>query len=380
MDKQTYYSEGLDLKRLGLYFQKKIWIVLLLTIIGGGLGALGFQVVKSINMPIEYEATSKLYITFGIDESGEVYQYYNGYTWNELIHAKPMMTMIMGYLTDYDEDEVKNAISAEIISDIRLLTVTIKGNNEKMVREIQSAVENGLAAYATVSDELSGITTIRSIAPERVYWTDRTTASMIFGAIILGLITLLIFIYLYVIDESIYVQSDLEKRYPYKALGVMPRNQKGLQPYLQELKANIIHSLGDNRNLFFIDIDDHSDLRATDMERILNWEEGGALSGLEDVSGELVWHINEESEDDDLFDIPKDSEWLIVPINSDSLDIERCDSLRENGGAVILVPFGVSSASRKLERVISLMKNQDINIYGIVITEADEEYLGRYYS
>ena len=379
MNKEVYYKEGLDLKRLGLFFQKKIWVVLLMAVLGGCLGAVGFQVVKSIKMPIEYEAVSKLYITFGTDDNGDVYQYYNGYTWNELIHSNPMMTMIMGYLIDYDEEEVKEAISAEIISDIRLLTVTVKGNNEKTVREIQHAVENGLAAYATVSEELSGITTIRTITPERVYWSDRTKASMIFGAIVFGVLTLLIFVYAYVMDEGIYVQSDLEKRYSYKALGVMPRNQKGLQPYLSELKANILYALLDNRTLSFVDIDNHAELRAQDLEKILNWEEAGALGGVENISGELVWHVNDEPEDD-LFDEPKDAEWTIVPMNSDLMDAEKCEYLRKDKGVIILVPFGSSSAPRKLERTISLLENQDVDILGIVITEADEEYLNRYYS
>ncbi len=32
------------------------------------------------------------------------------------------------------------------------------------------------------------------------------------------------------LDDGVYVQADVERRYPYKALGIMTRNQKGFSP------------------------------------------------------------------------------------------------------------------------------------------------------
>lgn len=380
MKNDEFRKEAIDLKRLGLYFSKKIWIVLLMVVIGGAIGALSYQVVKSVNMPVEYQAVSKLYIKFGQDSTGQVYQYYNGYTWNELLDADPILNCIMGYIPTYDKEKVAQATDAKILSDVRLLTVTINGEDEKFVREVQQAVESGLAGYATISDELVGITTIKSVPPTRIYWVDRTSESLVLGAVILGLITLIICIFRFIIDEGIYVQSDITKRYDEKALGVMPRNQKGLQPYLNELKANVLYSIGDRKCLFAIDIDNHADLRAQDFERLLNWEEGGSLSGLEGSSGELVWHVNDQDEFDDLLNIEKEKEWTITVINEGTVNSENLESIRKAKGAILLVPFGVSGATRKLERIISLFKNQGIEIHGIVITEADEQYLNRYYS
>ena len=378
MNNKGFRNEGLDFKRLGLFFQKRIWVVLLVALIGGGLGALSYQVVKSLKMPVEYEATSKMYIKFNVDDNGEVYQYYNGYTWNELLDSDPIMTCIMGYLPGYTKEEVIEATSADILSDIRLLTVTVGGENEKSVREIQNAVQNGLAGYATLSNEIQSITTIRTLAPKRIYWVDKTTTSLIVGAVIFGIAAFLIFLYMFISDDAIYVQSDLEKRYTYRALGVMPRSQKGLLPYLKELKTNIIYLLEGGRKLILIDVDNHADLRAADMEKILNWNEAGVLDGLENVTGELVWHVREES--DDLFEDEEEKEWNIAAVNEDSVSEADCEMMRELGGVMVMVPFGSSSAPRKLERILTFLENQDVNIYGIIITEADEAYLGGYYS
>ena len=145
---EDYKNRGMDLKRFTLYFQKKIWIILLLILVGGMIGAISYRMIRTMKMPVEYESVSKLYITFNQDENGDVYQYYNGYTWNELLDTDPILIAIMNHLTGYEEEEVKDAASAEILSDIRLLTITVKGDSEKMVREIQAAVEEGLADVA----------------------------------------------------------------------------------------------------------------------------------------------------------------------------------------------------------------------------------------
>ena len=158
---EEYLNRGMDLKRLVLYFQKKIWMILLIVALGATIGGVSYRVLRSVKMPVEYETVSKLYIRFGQDETGEVYQYYNGYTWNDLLDADPIMDLIMESLPGYEREEVQAATTAEILSDIRLLTITVIGGNEKFVREIRDAVEEGLVKYADESEELQKIQVIR---------------------------------------------------------------------------------------------------------------------------------------------------------------------------------------------------------------------------
>lgn len=378
--KEDYKNRGMDLKRFTLYFQKKIWLILLLAVIGGSLGAMIYQMVRSMKMPVEYQSVSKLYITFNYDENGEVYQHYNGYTWNELLDTDPILIAIMNHLTGYEETEVKDATSAQILSDIRLLTITVKGDNEKSVREIQAAVEKGLSDYAEQSTELRKIVPIRSDMPERVYWNDDTTKAAVAGAVLFGILALLCFGFAYVLDDAIYVQTDIEKHYSIKALGVMTRNQKGLQPYVRELKATITYTLQDVRNLILLDMDNHADLQAADLDKLLNWTEGGMLGGDKKIGGELVWHVRKEAdEEDDEEDLSDEKEWTITAINENDMGQEQCRQIREAGGVILLIPFG-NDVSRRTDRILTLLHNQDCRVYGMIITQADEEYLNRYYT
>ncbi len=76
---EEYLNRGMDLKRLVLYLQKRLWLLIMLIVLGATCGGVTYQVMRSMKMPVEYKAVSKLYISFDHDENGEVYQYYNGY-------------------------------------------------------------------------------------------------------------------------------------------------------------------------------------------------------------------------------------------------------------------------------------------------------------
>lgn len=176
------------------------------------------------------------------------------------------------------------------------------------------------------------------------------------------------------------MQADVERRYPYKALGIMTRNQKGLQPFVKELKADLLYAMGDSRDMLLLDMDNHGELRQADMDKLLNWDEGGTLGGDKDIGGELVWHVRKEDEDEEDEDIlPEPKEWNITVFNESDMGEEQCEAIRKNGGVILLIPFG-NDVSRKTERMLTFLKNQDCNIYGIIVTEADEEYLNRYFA
>ncbi len=370
---EEYLNRGMDLKRLALYLQKKIWLVIMLAILGATCGGIIYQVVRSMRMPVEYEAVSKLYISFGHDESGEVYQYYNGYTWNDLLDTDSILDIVMTALPGYERRQVQDATTAEILSDIRLLTITVKGDNEKFVREIQDAVENGLREYARESKELDQIEVIRSGAPERVYWDDRTTSACVTGAILLGVLAMLVIGFNYVLDESVYVQEDVEKKYSFKVLGILTRNQKGLQPYAGELKANIHYIMGEKRSFAILDMDNHGDMRKLEIERLLNRTDTDGFGRNVQVDEGFSWHIPEEENSE-----PK-GEWEVIAFNENILSEEECRKIREIEGVIILLPFG-KDTGRKTSRILSFLRNQDCQVLGMVIEQADEEFLNRYFA
>lgn len=368
---EAYLNRGMDLKRLLLTFQRKMWLIFSLVFLGAAIGGIAYQIARATKMPVEYDTVSKLYISFGADESGEVYQYYNGYTWNDLLHCDPIMDLVMEELPGYDREQVREAITAEILSDIRLLTITVRGENEKFVREIRDAVELGLMEYAQQSKELELIKVIYSGVPQRVYWDDRTTAACITGAVIVFAVSMIIFGFWYVFNECIYVQGDIEKRYPYRALGILTMNQKGLQPYARELKGSIHHVLGEHKCFAILDMGNHSDMRKLELEGLLNRGEMEVPTG--NNQEDFGWHILEENGGSEK------GEWEVVPFNENEFSEEDCSRMKELGGVVILLPFG-TDVGRRTERILTFLNNQDCPVFGMIIAQADEEFLNRYFA
>lgn len=373
---EEYYKKGIDLKRMYLRFQTKAWLLLMLTMAGAVVGGVAYQVARATRMPVAYEAVSKLYISFGADENGEIYQYYNGYTWNDLLDTDPILDRIMEYVPeDISREEVAAATKAEILSDIRLLTITVEGSTEKFVREVQAAVESGLTAYADDSEEIKRIKVIRTDEPYRVFWDDKTVTACVTGAVIFAVVSCLFMAFFYVLDEAVYTQEDVEKSYPYKALGLMAKSQKGLQPYARELRANITYTLGDLRSFALIDMENHCEIRKKEVERLLNIDKYDFIGG-DGEAGGLTWSIPRTNDDED--EEEAQGEWKAVPFNADALSEEECRRIRELGGAIILLPFG-EDVGKKTRRVLSLLKNQDCKVFGMVVSQADEEFLNRYY-
>lgn len=374
MKNEKTLKQGMDLKRLVLCLQGKLWLLIILAIVGAVIGGVSYQIAKAMRMPIVYEGVSKLYISFAVDESGEVYQYYNGYTWNELLDADPIVEHVEVHLPKgYTREALIAATKGEIISDIRLLTVTVSGSTEKFVREIQQAVEKGLADYAADSEELRRIEVIRSIEPTRVYWDDRTVTACIIGGVVMAVITALVLAILYILDEAVYVPTDIEKKYGYKALGVMPRSQKGLQPYARELTANIRYVLGENRQFALLDMEGNSSLRSGELEKLLNAGENEYIGGDGEMGG-LTWTLPKEEGAE-----KPENAYETLPLNEGALTEEDLDQIRKLCGVILLVPFGTDK-SRKVQRVLSLLKNQDCNVLGMIVSRADEDFLNKYYA
>lgn len=371
---QDYSKQGMDLKRLLLRMQGKIWLLLMVVVLGAVIGGVSYQVARAMRMPIAYEAVSKLYISFGVDESGEVYQYYNGYTWNELLDTDPIVQKIEEFLPgDYSREEVIDATQAEILSDIRLLTVTVQESDEKTVREIQAAVEQGLVEYARESEELRRIDVIRSKEPSRVYWDDKTVTACVVGAIILAVIGVFVLAILYVMDDAVYVQGDIEKRYTHKALGMMMQSQKGLQPYARELVANITYILGDKKKFALIDMDNHADVRKEELERLLNAGENEFIGGDGEMGG-LTWTMPKAEGEE-----YKEGDWQAISFDERMITKENCETIRELGGAIILLPYG-ADVSKRTERILNLLRNQDCEVLGMIVSQADEDFMDRYYN
>lgn len=212
MQEIKYADAGMDMKKLGLCFMRKSWMLLVAAMLGAALGGILYTIARIVpESEREYQAVSKIYLDFAADETGEVYQAYNGYTWNDLMVTDPILDVTMEYLpTDYTREEVAAATKAEILSDLRLLTLTITTHDEERCNAIMEASEKSLVKQGETAKEFKSITVIRSVQAKLVTADDKMVQAVLVGLAVVFVLTLFGMMFYYVLDDRILIAGDLK--------------------------------------------------------------------------------------------------------------------------------------------------------------------------
>ena len=327
MREHSYADEGMDVKKYMLCLLGRLPLLLAAAVCGALLGALIYTIVRTVpKSEREYQAYAKIYLDFAADETGEVYQAYNGYTWNDLMAADPIMDLILaGLSADYAREEVEEAMQAEILSDIRLLTVTITTHSAARTDEILAAAVEALEDYGVQAKEFIGIKAVRVTQAKLLVADERLVQAVLIG-LVLGLFLILLGVSLYyVMDDRILVAGDIRKVTDVSFLGYVSMGEK----------------LAEDNSVtgFFVE----------DYERNFSY--------LQDKQGTLQ-----------LCDLEPDK-----PFSSE--DFEK---MRKAQGVVLCLPYGKVHGTF-LSYVIEQLSSQDCVLCGVSIRNGDEKFLRKYY-
>ncbi len=211
--KIRYADAGMDIKKLVLCFAKRIWLAAAAGAAGAVIGGLVYLMVSVVpEAEREYQAISKVYLDFAPDETGEIYQAYNGYTWNDLMATDPILDVTMKYLPEtYSREDVMGATKAEILSDLRLLTITVTTHDAGRCEQILQAAGQSLVERGNTAREFRRIEVIQTTGAKPVVADARWIQAITAGAVLAAVLTLLGMFLCYVLDDRIMVASDLRQ-------------------------------------------------------------------------------------------------------------------------------------------------------------------------
>ena len=327
MHNEAFMNEKMDYKLLYIRLKKCLLRIILFTLAGALLGGVIYLLVQSAKMGTIYQSFSQFRIQYAYDPSGQAEQFYNAYTWNDLLHADPVMDRMFAamqgradykeIMVPYDDAAIKELLRGETIrayvpSDRRIVNVEVQAENPEQCALIQESMEQALIDYVATDPALSGAELIRSDAPVLLVWNNNLWRAVIFGAVLALLLALFAWWFYYILDDSLYTIACAEKRYPYPVAGISIKGESHFDTALQ-------------KNLSYLS---------------RNHPAANQLS-LEDIAS-------------------KDTQ-----------------SLRQNG-AILLLPFGRRNG-KQIDRVISFLKTQDIPIICLIITAADGKFVREYY-
>lgn len=312
-----YADAGMDMKKLMLCFIGKIWVVCFAAVLGAAIGGVTYTVSHMVpESEREYRAIAKIYLDFAVDETGEVYQEYNGYTWNDLMATDPILDVTMAYLPDnYTREEVIAATKAEILSDLRLLTITITTHERDRCNAILHATEQSLTDRGEAAKEFTKIEVIQTVDALLVTADDRTVQAVLVGLVMAVVLLLLGMMYYYVLDDRILMASDLKKVTEVSFIGYANAGER------------------------------------------LNSEYEDSLAYLKERTGTVS---------------------ILSVTQDDAITQEGWHELCASDGVVIVAKYGKVHAAY-LAYVIEQLKVRECRVVGVAIGDADRRFLRRYY-
>ena len=317
MKDRRYADDGMDLKKYMLCLLGRLPLLFGAVIGGALLGAAVYAAWRTVpESEREYQAFAKVYLDFAADETGEVYQAYNGYTWNDLMAADPLMELTLQNLpADYTREETEAAVRAEILSDIRLLTITVTTNRAERTDAILGAAVQALETYGGQAKEFMEIHAIQKTEAGLVVADSRMAQAVFLGASLGLLLSLLGFSLYYVMDDRIFVAGDIRKVTEASFLGYA----SGEETLKRDYDTNLAY-------------------------------------------------LREKAGDIQICEVERDK----------SFSEKELQEMRRADGVVLSLPFGAVHGAF-LSYVTEQLRTQDCTLCGVAIRDADGRFLKKYY-
>lgn len=352
---KEYLTEELNRKSLFLRMWKKCLLLPVFVLLGAALAFLLYTVAAKTADAEEYLSVSKLYIDFAKDGEGNEADYYNGATWTDLLTAHPDIfgeiekQLTAHGLTEADVpgetfyDYVRGYVKAEILSDVRLMTLTVRGPHRDVVQETGDAISAALVAFGDTAKEFEAISLLSSVTEGPVLLQDRSRNAILLGAF-LGLMAGAFFLWLLVVlDDSVYIPEDAERKYGLPVLGITLRDEK--RETEEVLPQTLVREMEENLNYLFV---------RTEGKAAVISPEGPAKA-------ERLLRM-----------LPAQSERFFA---ADAADYE---TLRAAGRVILAVPYGKKNAAL-IDHLMSQLEKQGAPVRALFIQDADGGFLSRYY-
>ncbi|MDO4332315.1 MAG: hypothetical protein Q4C58_06450 [Eubacteriales bacterium] len=243
---QQFWKEGIDEKRFALCIKNKIWMILAAALAGALFsGALYLIVRQATKGEPQYRAEVLFFIGYDIQEEDETLKEfineYNAYTWGDMMKSDKVILHVMEALPDVERSVIEASVSTDIASDPEFLSAAFTTDSEELSNRIGAAYVTAMAAFGETmrGRGLTGIEAWKTTPAALVRPENRALYAAELGAVLGLLAGILGLLGYYVLDDSILLADDFEKRYPYPVFGY--RTVRAERRWEASLSANLTY-------------------------------------------------------------------------------------------------------------------------------------------
>lgn len=349
----NYAKEPFDMKLLVLRLVKNIRIPVIAALLGAAIIGGGYFLIGTLfGGPDMYEATSTYYVEYATDpQNGNEYTYINYASWDTWIKSDYFVDMIWSEALEsgldaekcgIEKQDLPSFLAADLPSDLRMPTSTVKTENEELTGILVSAVEKSFLTFANAQKEIDAIKVVDTTQVSLVDKDIRTLRACILGAVLSVFFTLVIMLLSFIADDGVYLPQTFACRYGIPALGAVTGYGEDLK--LQKgTMENIGYRFSNCKTIAVTSVEEETDLRAV----------ASLLAKQQET----------------------DKEYICIPA---ILQVpEAGEILRETDGILLLVKAGACNG-KQIEKTLHQLKIQDCKVEGVLLTDADEKLINAY--
>ena len=338
-------KEPLNLKLLLLFLLKKLWLLLCATLLFAALFGGIYYLKNYVFAPApEYEAVSQLYLTYADDVRLENV-YINDYTWQTLADSDICVEEAKKNLSfDCSDDYLREAATAGLESDVRLVTVTAVAESPERAVEIANAYEKAiqlLGERMVDVDEVQIFTSASSAIKKE--WDNRTLRMSITGGVVGFVAGLVILLFVFAADDSVYLPETTKIRYHFPTLACFDKAGNPIGKWQEKsAEMNFETVLNGKSRVYISDISGSSG-SGTEFADSLKAKLGDAAAGL-------------------------------IPADDIRNHPETVKEMKDADGIIVLIKAGAGNG-KQIEEVLGFLEVQEIKVLGAVLYNVDKKTL-----
>lgn len=333
MEKQMLF----DRRKIFFLIVNRFWVILIGAVIGAVL-AVAMRIADKLVLEDtdKYMAESTVYLVFA-EGKLEDEQYYNAYTWGQLMSTDKILGYTMSLLgDDYSKEYVEKAVTAEILADVRVMTVTVITENSEKTNAIMDAT---LASLAHFPQEVDTFDSIEPWEVNEAVYVEPDLQLLRFGAVgaVCGFLLSLLWVWLRaLLSDSICTSEEFFARYGIPVIALYNKNYELI--FENEAKENYSKLFHD--------------------ASALSCKVG--LISLDELGGDI--------------DFPFD----VLRYEYNRIESDDYRDLRERKDNILIIRWGKPNGNL-ISHALEQLRVQEIKITAAIICGVREDYLKRYY-
>ncbi|MBR6093651.1 MAG: hypothetical protein IKP92_01350 [Lachnospiraceae bacterium] len=346
-------KEPLNIRLLVLHLAKKIYVLLIGAVLGALVFGGGYYLKTYVFAPADiYVATSQLYLTYSKEVKIDNI-YINDYTWQTLAGSDACVEEALKELPKgYTPEFLRSVVKAGLESDVRLVTVTVSCENPDEAVLIANAYEKAIAKLADRMEDVTGVQVFDSAKTAvKKGFDDRTLRMSITGAIIGTVAALVLLLFLFSVDDSVYLPETTMLRYNIPTLLCFEKKNMILSSWDEKAAANNLSEvLSGKRKVCLTDVSGESGCSAEEI--------GPCLEGLKKLTGAAD---------------------MIHPVDGINQNADVISEIKESDGVILLLKAGGNNG-KMAERAMDYLKIHKTDILGFVLYDTDKKGMLKYLS